>query len=173
MATAVETRSPGQLARETFEYLFERRDIDAVRPFWTDNSVDHFLALGRDARGPEQLAAFFAELHAAIPDLEMTIENVVEDDRHAVVQWRMAGTFDGGPFQGIESTGTRIELRGCDVFRFTEDGKLDVNTIYHDGAEFARQIGMLPARDSAADRALLAGFNGRMRLRRRLARRRA
>jgi steroid delta-isomerase-like uncharacterized protein len=173
MATAVQARSPGQLARETFENLFERRDIDAVRPLWTDSSVDHFLALGVDARGTEQLAAFFAELHAAIPDVEMTIENIVEDDRHAIVQWRMTGTFDGAAFQGIEPSGSRIELRGCDVFRFTEDGKLDENTVYQDGAEFARQIGMLPARDSTADRALLGSFNARMRLRRRFAARRA
>jgi hypothetical protein len=56
------------------------------------------------------------------------------------------------------------------VFRFTDDGKVDINTIYQDGAEFARQIGMLPARGSAADRALAGGFNIRMRLRRRLRR---
>ena len=39
-----------------------------------------------------------------------------------------------------------------DLFRFTEDGKVGENTIYYDGAEFARQIGMLPARDSLATR---------------------
>ncbi len=168
MATATETRSPGQLAREAFEAIFDRRDVDAVRPMWTDNSVDHFLALGVDARGPQQLAAFFRELHAAIPDFDMTIENVVEDDRHAVVQWSATGTFDGAPFQGIEPSGKRVSLRGCDVFRFSEDGKLDTNTIYYDGAEFARQIGMLPPRDSAGDRAFLWAFNARARLRRRL-----
>ncbi len=171
MATTVQTRTPGEIARESFEALFERRDIDAVRPLWTDSSVDHFLALGVDARGPDQLAAFFRGLHAAIPDLEMRIENVIEDERHAVVQWQASGTFDGAPFQGIEPSGRRVTLRGCDVFRLTEDGKLDVNTIYYDGAEFARQIGMLPPRGSAADRALLGSFNARIRLRRRLARR--
>ena len=171
MATAPQTRSPGQLARELFEIIFDRRDIDAARPFWTEDSVDHFLALGVDARGPEQLAAFFQELHRAMPDFDITIENVIEDDRHGVVQWSATGTFDGAPFQGIEPTGRRVALRGCDVFSFTEDGKLDTNTVYYDGAEFARQIGLLPPRDSAADRAMLAAFNARQRLRRRLKRR--
>ena len=168
MATTPQTSSPGQLARHLFEAIFERRDIDAARPYWTDTSVDHFLALGADVRGPEQLAAFFRELHAAVPDWRTTIENVIEDDRHAVVQWSATGTFDGEPFQGIEPTGGRVALRGCDVFRFSDDGKLESNTIYYDGAEFARQIGLLPPRDSVADRALLAAFNARMRLRRRM-----
>ncbi len=170
-ATAPATRSPGELVRFAFEAIFERRDPDAVRPLWTEQSVDHFLALGVDARGPEQLAAFFNELLAAIPDLDMKIENIVEDDRHGVVQWTATGTFEGAPFQGVEPTGKRVSLRGCDVFRFSEDGKLEVNTVYYDGAEFARQIGMLPPRDSAADRAMLAAFNARIRLARRLKRR--
>jgi steroid delta-isomerase-like uncharacterized protein len=166
--TAQETRSPAQLARDTFEAIFDRRDIDAVRPMWTESSVDHFLALGLEARGPDQLAAFFRELLAAVPDLDMTIENIVEDDRHAVVQWSASGTFDGGSFQGIEPTGKRMSLRGCDVFTFTDDGKLDENTIYYDGAEFARQIGMLPPRDSAVDRGITEAFNLVTRARRRL-----
>lgn len=171
MSTTQTSTSPAQLARNAFEAIFDRRDIDAARPLWTDSSVDHFLALGLEARGPDQLAAFFRELLAAIPDLDMRIENIVEDDRHGVVQWAATGTFDGAPFQGIEPTGKRVSLRGCDVFRFSEDGKLEVNTVYYDGAEFARQIGMLPPRDSATDRAMLAAFNVRARLARRLKRR--
>jgi len=170
MVTTPQTLSPGQLAREAFEAIFDRQDIDAVRPLWTESSVDHFLALGVEARGPQQLAAFFQELHEAIPDFDMTIENIVEDDRHGVVQWSATGTFDGAPFQGIEPTGKRISMRGCDVFRFTEDGKLDTNTVYYDGAEFARQIGMLPPRSSAADRAMTGAFNALTRARRRFRR---
>lgn len=152
MATRSQTRSPGQLARELFEIIFDRKDPDALRAYETEDSVDHFLALGLDLRGPDQIASYFREVLAAVPDAAMTIENIVEDDRHAVVQWTFTGTFEGAPFQGIEPTGKRIALRGCDVFRFTEDGKVDENTVYYDGAEFARQIGMLPPSDSVADK---------------------
>ena len=62
------------------------------------------------------------------------------------------GELRGTPFQGLAPTGKRLTLRGCDLFRFTKDGKVGENTIYYDGAEFARQIGMLPARDSLATR---------------------
>jgi steroid delta-isomerase-like uncharacterized protein len=168
MDTTDQVRSPGQMARDGFEAIFDRRDIDAMRPLWTDESVLRLLALGIDVRGADAIAAFFRELFAAAPDAKMTIDHVVEDDRHAVVQWTLTATFDGAPFQGIEATGKPIALRGCDVFRYTEDRKLESNTVYYDGAEFARQIGMLPRRGSAADRGLLQAFNARVRLQRRL-----
>jgi hypothetical protein len=44
------------------------------------------------------------------------------------------------------------------------------NVVYYDGATFARQIGMLPALNSAADRATLAAFNAAARVRRRVKR---
>ena len=168
MATAPQTRSPGQLARESFEALFDRKDFEAVRQFWTEDSVDHFLALGIAVRGPAKLEGFFRELFAAVPDHRMSIENIVEDDRHAIVQWTGSGTFTGEPFQGIEPTGNSISLRGCDVIRFSPEGKLEENTVYYDGAEFARQIGMFPPRDSAVDRGMTQAFNAVTALRRRL-----
>jgi steroid delta-isomerase-like uncharacterized protein len=170
-ATTTETRSPGQLARESFEALFDRRDFAAARAFWTESSVDHFLALGIDVRGPGRLEAFFRELFAAVPDYKMTIENIVEGDHHAIVQWTGTGTFNGEPFQGLEPTGKRVSLRGCDVIRFAADGTLDENTVYYDGAEFARQIGMLPPRDSALDKGMTEVFNAVTRLRGRIANR--
>jgi hypothetical protein len=68
-------------------------------------------------------------------------------------------TFDGAPWQGIEPTGSRVTVRGVDVISLDPDGKVDQNTVYYDGAGFARQIGMLPREGSTADRAVLAAFN--------------
>jgi hypothetical protein len=56
------------------------------------------------------------------------------------------------------------------VIRVDENDKVVTNTVYYDGAEYGRQIGMLPARDSAADRAMTAAFNGATRLKKRLGR---
>jgi hypothetical protein len=108
-----------------------------------------------------------------VPDWTLQIENVVDDgDRTAVVQWRATGTFDGSePFIGIEPTGRRLDLRGVDVILVDADFKVATNTVYYDGVEFARQIGMLPPRDSAPERAMLAAFNGATKLRQRIRRR--
>jgi steroid delta-isomerase-like uncharacterized protein len=165
--------SPSDMARETFRILFEEKDLSKAPTFWSETSTDHFLAAGQTVVGTEALSAWFGELLTAVPDWKMEIENTFDDgDRQAVVQWRGSGTFTGGTFLGIEPNGRRVDINGVDVFRFDDDGRVATNTVYYDGAEFARQIGMLPARDSAADRVTLAAFNARTRLAERIKRRR-
>lgn len=162
------SQSAGALARDLFHKLFDDRDIAAAERYWSERSVDHFLALGESVRGAQALGAFFRELLAAVPDLRMHVERVVEAGREAVVQWTMEGTMNGGPFRGIEATGRPVRLRGVDVIRFDGEGRLEENTVYYDGADFARQLGMLPRQHSPADRAILGIFNTVVRVRRRL-----
>ena len=164
--------TPSERARETFRILFEERDLSDPGRLWGPDSVDHFLAAGVSVRGTDAIAAWFRDLFAAVPDWRMEIENTFDDgERQAIVQWRGTGTFSGGPFLGIEPTGRPVDIRGIDVMRFDDDGAIDTNTVYYDGAEFARQVGMLPPRDSAADRGILAAFNAATKLKARLKRR--
>ena len=54
--------------------------------------------------------------------------------------------------------------------RFDAEGRVTENRVYYDGATFARAAGMLPRRDSAADRAMLAAFNAATKAKRRIRR---
>jgi steroid delta-isomerase-like uncharacterized protein len=165
-----ETPTPSEVARTIFEAL-SKRDLDTAMKFTTDDAVDDFVAIG-EFRGRLAIRRFFDELLAAFPDFAIAVDRIVGDDSAAVVQWHAAGTFSGGKFQGIEPTGKRVQIRGVDVMEFAE-GRYVHNTIYYDGASFARQIGMLPRAGSGAEKATLFGFNASTRLRQRRNRRRA
>jgi len=165
-----ETPTPSEVARTIFEAL-SKRDLDTAMKFNTDDAVDDFVAIG-EFRGRLAIRRFFDELLAAFPDFAIAVDRIVGDDSAAVVQWHAAGTFSGGKFQGIEPTGKRVQIRGVDVMEFAE-GRYVHNTIYYDGASFARQIGMLPRAGSATEKATLAAFNASTRLRQRRNRRRA
>jgi steroid delta-isomerase-like uncharacterized protein len=167
--TQATTGDAAARARELFEAL-GRRDLSRAGEMWGPDSVDHFLPVGV-FQGTEAIRGYFEDLFAAVPDFKLEVEDVIGQDRHAVVQWRATGTFSGAPFLGIEPTGRSVDMRGVDVMTFDDEGRVDHNTIYYDGAEFARQVGMLPRRDSAADRALTAAFNGATKLKRAVSRR--
>jgi steroid delta-isomerase-like uncharacterized protein len=169
MATAAtETRSPVEIARHIFEDVLNRRDADALRPFWDHDLVEQ-LPTGT-YHGPDEMAHYFAETFAAIPDFHIEPERIAGEDETVFVKWRLTGTFRGRPWQGIEPTGERIELLGIDCFTFRE-GKIVRNEVVFDQTTFARQIGMLPAQDSLGERALRGAFNARVKVKRRLRRR--
>jgi len=155
--------------REVFRRLFDERDLSDPYAYWSDDSVDHFLAAGLSVRGAAEIVGFFRGLFAAVPDWRTEIENVVDDGSgQVVVQWTGTGTFTGAPFLGLEATGRRVEIRGCDVMRLDADGRIDSNTVYYDGAEFARQVGMLPAAGSRTERWMTSGFNALTKVRKKL-----
>src|SRR4051794_41914674 len=78
MATA-ETQTPGSIARAFFHAIFEVRDLSDPSRYWTEQSVDHFIAAGISVRGPEALAQWFRDLFEAGAGWELTIRNNVDD----------------------------------------------------------------------------------------------
>lgn len=159
----VDTTNPAALMRALLAAV-AAKDLDTMRGMYHDDVVEDFVALGV-FEGKDAVVAFFSELFTAVPDMQFTINRIVGgDDRIAVGEWSVTGTFSGGTFQGLEPTGRPVELRGVDVMEF-DDGRLRRSTIYYDGLRFARQVGMLPAEGSAADRAVTSSFNALTRTR--------
>jgi steroid delta-isomerase-like uncharacterized protein len=163
---ALTTRSAEETARAAFA-AFMAHDVDGILANWHPDGIQDWVALGI-YRGHAEMRELFTGLFAATPDLEMTIEAVTSDERRCVIQWRSAGTHTGPSFMGLDPTGKRIELRGVDVME-VEDGLVVRNTVYYDGAAFARALGMLPPQDSGAEKLMIGTFNGVTRLRRAIA----
>lgn len=154
--------SAEDVARSYFDAV-AARDAEAMASHWQADGIDDLVPIGV-LRGPEEVRAFFHELFTAIPDLDFIVQEVTAGERVVAVQWRATGTFDGGPFQGIDPTGRPIQLRGCDCVE-VEDGKLVRNTAYWDNMAFAREIGMMPPLDSPGERAMKRAFNSFTKLR--------
>src|SRR5215218_8560655 len=146
-----------------------RRDVDAMAEHWREDGVIDLVPIGV-MRGLSEYRAFFRELFAAFPELEISVGRVVAGERQAAVEWRMSGPFSGSPFQEIEPTGKHVELRVLDLLEI-EDGKIVSDTAYYDGMSFARQVGMMPPLDSGAERAVTGAFNAVTKLRKAVAER--
>jgi steroid delta-isomerase-like uncharacterized protein len=148
---------------------FIAKDLETLLAQWHPEGIQDWIALGI-FRGQAEMRELFTNVFASMPNSEMTIEHTVSDERRCVIQWRMRGVNDGAPFMGIEPTNREIELRGVDIME-VEDGLIVRNTVYYDGAAFARGLGMLPPQDSAAEKLMIGTFNGVTKLRRAIAER--
>ncbi|SDD44572.1 ester cyclase [Rhodococcus tukisamuensis] len=136
------------------------KDIDSLRTFWTANSVVHFPT--GTCRGTADIAAYFEQVFAAVPDFDLEIESIAQSGGDVFVHWHLTGRHVG-PLFGIAGTGRRIDFEGIEHFVIA-DGKVVTNTVRYDQMEFARQIKMLPLDGSIADRAMKAVFNAKTRV---------
>ena len=157
-----------QRVRSYFDAM-NNRDVHAMLEHWTEDGVEDVVPLGI-LRGRDARREFFASMFAAMPDARTTVTRLVAGERSCAAEFRIEGTFTGEPFTGIEPTGSHVEIRGVDFIEL-EDGQIASLTGYFDGASYARQIGMLPADGSGADRAMKTAFNTVTKLRRTIAER--
>jgi glyoxylase-like metal-dependent hydrolase (beta-lactamase superfamily II)/predicted ester cyclase len=138
------------------------RDLDAASACWAAGGVDTIVG-DQDLIAPEGIRTYFGEIFAAFPDLGIEVRSTVTEGDRCAILWRATGTFAGpSSFQGIEPTGSRIELEGCDVFE-VRDGLIHSNRAHLPQLALARQIGLLPPARSPGEQRLNAVFNQRTR----------
>ena len=151
--------SYAELIRWAFEVL-NQHDVSPLRQFWSSDTVERFP--DRTCRGPDEIARYFEDAFAAIADFHMEVIAVAEQGDDVFVHWRLTGTHSG-PMLGIEPTGKPLAIDGMDHFVIRDD-RVVSNFVVFDQMQYARQIGMLPADGSPADKALKRAFNARTRL---------
>ncbi len=155
-----ESATNAELIRWAFDVL-NTHDVAPLKPYWTESTQERFP--NATCVGPEAIGAYFEATFAAVPDFHIEIVGLAEQADDVFVQWRITGTHSGAAWQGIEPTGKPLELDGIDHF-VIRDGKVVSNFVVFDQLQFARQIGMMPADGSPADRAMKTAFNGKTRL---------
>lgn len=156
-----------QVARRYFAAV-AARDPEAMAACWKPGGIDRLHGQA-DLVAPDGVRSYFSELFAAFPDLAVEIVSTTADEERCAVRWRMTATFAGpGRFQRFEPNGARVSVEAVDVVQ-VQDGLIAGNDAYIDGMDVARQLGVLPPRDSGQERGMAALLNGRTRVARMLA----
>lgn len=142
--------SPAALPPPLGEWLaaFNAGDPDQLLALHTDDALWEEVAIGLEARGPEQIQAHLDNLFTAAPDIAYEATNSVVADDRAVVEWVVTGTYSED-FPGLPpAAGQPFSFRGASVFELA-DGKISRYTEYWDAYGFLVQLGALPAPGTA------------------------
>jgi glyoxylase-like metal-dependent hydrolase (beta-lactamase superfamily II)/predicted ester cyclase len=170
MSPATKTAAAATTERvaRTYFAAVAARDPEAMAACWPPGEVDHLHGQA-DLVAPDDVLSYFTQLFSAFPDATVEILSTTADAERCAVRWRFTATFAGpGSFQGFEPNGARASFEAVDVLQVA-DGLVVGNDAYLDGMEVARQLGLLPPRDSGPEKGMTALVNGRTRLARRLA----
>jgi steroid delta-isomerase-like uncharacterized protein len=152
---------------ERYLDAWNSHDPSAVAACIAEDVVWEDPALPAPARGRDEVAAFVKMSVVAFPDYRFSEPGgpAISDDRLVAYQpWRMAGT-NTGPIDppGFAPTGRGFAIEGVDIWRF-RGGLIWRYRAAYDFTDIARQLGLMPPRDSGAEKALVRMQRMRKRL---------
>jgi steroid delta-isomerase-like uncharacterized protein len=145
---------------------------------WNSHQPDRVLALltddvearddswPRPMHGHGEVREFVEALWRAVPDMAFELiagPYVIPGEPRASFHWRGTGTFTG-PMDppGFAPTGRHWEIDGADFHEY-RDGRISKLRVVFDLMSVSRQLGVMPAAGSRAERAMAAAQRGLMR----------
>ena len=121
---------------------FNSHDAKGVDAYNAPGLVIHDMAMPADQSAKESLAGM-QEFFKAFPDAKLSPESLWAAGSYVVAAGRLTATNKGpAPAMGIKRpTGKALSIQYLDVTRW-ENGKLQEEWMFYDGAAFARQLGL-------------------------------
>lgn len=130
------------LIRRFYEEVFNQRNVAALDAFYAPDHVDHTLPPGLPV-SPEGTKQGIAIIMAALPDLHITIEDMIAEGDKVVTRFTTHGTQQGA-FGSIPPTGKRVAISTIEITRVA-DGKIVEDWGLDDRLGMLQQLGLVPA----------------------------
>lgn len=132
------TDDAGSLVRRLHAKVLAARDPGVVDTFFAPDFVSHTNP-PELPEGVEGVRRFFAMFRDAMPDLEVTIDELIVDGDRAAVATTIRGTHTG-ELLGLPATGRPVEVVGVDMVR-VRDGRIVEHRGLTDTVGLMRQLG--------------------------------
>jgi steroid delta-isomerase-like uncharacterized protein len=132
------------VVRRWFQEVWNEGREEAVDELFTPGGVA--VGLGDTdvpVRGPEEFKVFLRNMRGAIPDVRITVEDLLSEGDKVAVRLVLEGTHKG-PGLGVAPTGQPVRVAGIVLVRF-QDGRIVEGWNSWDQLGLLRQIGALAA----------------------------
>jgi steroid delta-isomerase-like uncharacterized protein len=131
------------LVRRYVEEVLNKKNLALVDELFAPTFVDHDSSMPQ-AKGPEGVKRLAAMVHAAFPDLNFSIEDLIAEGDKVVYRYTIRGIHQND-FMGIPATGKAVKVTGIHIYRIS-DGKLQEEWENWDMLGLLRQLGVIPQR---------------------------
>jgi steroid delta-isomerase-like uncharacterized protein len=118
-----------------FFEIYNNKDYEAMYCYFVPNYFDHGIAT---VRSIEAAIAILQSVHQSFPDIQVTIDDLIEENNKVTFRGRFTGTHLG-EFQGFPPTGKRIEFEALEIFKL-ENQKITESWGYWPLSDILSQI---------------------------------
>jgi len=126
-----------------FEEVFNQKQLDRAGEFVGPDYLDHAAVPGQGPGLEGAKQQRWARYFAAIPDLHVTIDDLVAEEDKLTVRYTVEGTQQG-ELLGVPPTGKRFRTSAICIYRLAE-GKVAEVWEQMDTLGLMQQLGVIPA----------------------------
>jgi steroid delta-isomerase-like uncharacterized protein len=130
-----------EVIRAYVETIFNQQQVDRADELAAADYLDH-AALPGQAPGLQGARKKWAMYLAGIPDLRVSIEDLVAEGDKVAVRRSYEGTHQG-ELLGVPPTGKHVQIGGISIFRLAQ-GKITEQWEQLDRLALMQQLGVLP-----------------------------
>jgi steroid delta-isomerase-like uncharacterized protein len=141
-----ETNQEGNkaLVRRWFREVWNEGREATIDELFAKDCVAYGLGEGEaEVHGPAEFKPFVHNIRGSLPDIQISIQDIIAEDDKVTVRVLLEGTHSGHGL-GVPPTGRRIRLSGIIIVRISR-GQLVEGWNSWDQLGLLRQIGALPA----------------------------
>ena len=105
------------MAQRWFDELFNQHNVDVIDELVAPDARHH-QSFPNDFASRDETKAVFAAILAAMPDLSVTVDDILSDGNLVVARWTVAATFQND-LAGVPATGDVQTFTGINIFAFS------------------------------------------------------
>ncbi len=129
-----------ELVRKTMDATWSKGDFETLRMLLATDCALYYPSNSPNPVSREEWIEFVRMYRKAIPDISMSIEELISTEDKVIFRFIERGTH-AGEFMGIPATGNKYETSGIGIIRI-ENGKIVETREEYDVLGFYQQLGM-------------------------------
>ncbi len=118
---AEEVEQNKRIVHRLYDELFFKWNFAVVDELISPDFLGHEMP-PEMPRGPEGIRQFYGGIRAGLPDVQLTVKDMIGEKDKVVVRWSARATHRG-IFLGIPATGKAVSFTGLAVYRLSK-GKI-------------------------------------------------
>jgi predicted ester cyclase len=130
------------IVRRFYEEVMNNGDVELLNELMDAEFDDHGEALFGSPHGREVIKQGIIATRSILPDLHVSIEEMIAEDDMVAVRGIMRCTHQG-EWLGVTPTGNELTWKGIAMFRLA-NGRLMQRWFNSDGLSIVQQLGLVP-----------------------------
>ena len=139
MLETITTERRVAVAREYVARVFNGRDPELAREYFTEDITFHALTVGT-LSGIDAVVPVLASLIGALSDIQAEVQDVIASDDLVALR-QVVKARHTGELLGMPATGNPIQWDAVDIYRVNDEGKISEQWAFEDFAAILSQAG--------------------------------